>query len=161
MQCDNNGEFINLSLRTFFSSNGIAYRFSCPHTSPQNGKAERLIRTTNDIVRSLLFQASLPPRFWAEALHAATHVLNRLPTKTIAAPSPYFALHGNHPDYSSLRVFGCLCYPNTASTMPHKLSPRSSACVFFWAIPLIIRDIGAWTSLPTASSSLVTSSSMR
>jgi hypothetical protein len=33
-----------------------------------------------------------------------------------------------HPDYSSLRVFGCLCY--TASTMSHKLAPWSSACVF-------------------------------
>jgi hypothetical protein len=32
---------------------------SCPYTSAQNGKAERMIRTTNDIMRSLLFQASV------------------------------------------------------------------------------------------------------
>ena len=63
MQCDNGDEFINSSLRSFFSSNGIDYRFSCPHTSPQNGKAERLIRTTNDIVRTLLIQAKLTPPF--------------------------------------------------------------------------------------------------
>jgi hypothetical protein len=60
-----------------------------------------------------------------EALHHATDVLNRLPTKTITAPSPYFTLHNSHPDYSSLCVFGCLCYPNIASTMPHTLAPRS------------------------------------
>jgi hypothetical protein len=27
-------------------------------------------------------------------------------------------------------VFGCTCYPNTFSTTPHKLSPRSTRCVF-------------------------------
>ena len=39
LQCDNGGEFINSTLRSFFSTNGIAYHFSCPHTSPQNGKS--------------------------------------------------------------------------------------------------------------------------
>ncbi|KAK1648574.1 hypothetical protein QYE76_066379 [Lolium multiflorum] len=36
----------------------------------------------------------------------------------------------NPADYSDLRVFGCLCYPNLSATAPHKLSPRSTACVF-------------------------------
>jgi hypothetical protein len=56
------------------------------------------------------------------------------PPKPLARP-PYFALHHMHPDYLSLRVFGCLCYPNTASTMSHKLAPRSSACVFLGYSP--------------------------
>jgi hypothetical protein len=34
---------------------------SCPYTSQQNGKAERTIRTTNNVIRTLLFQASMPP----------------------------------------------------------------------------------------------------
>jgi hypothetical protein len=29
-------------------------------------------------MRTLLIQASLPPRFWAESLHTATYLLNRL-----------------------------------------------------------------------------------
>jgi hypothetical protein len=49
---------------------------------------------------------------------------------------PYFALHYTHPDYSSLHVFGCLCYSNPASTMSHKLEPRSSSCVFLGYSPL-------------------------
>ena len=43
-----------------FSSLGV---FSCVclvRISPQNGKAERMIRTTNDVVRTLLIQASTP-----------------------------------------------------------------------------------------------------
>jgi hypothetical protein len=44
---------------------------SCPYTSPHNGKAERMIRTTNDVMHTLLIQASLSPRCWAESLHTA------------------------------------------------------------------------------------------
>jgi hypothetical protein len=32
--------------------------------------------------------------------------------------------------YEHLRVFHCTCYPNTTATAPHKLSPRSTRCVF-------------------------------
>jgi hypothetical protein len=101
---------------------------SCPYTSLQNGKAERMIHTTNDIMRSLLFQASLPARYWAESLYTATYILNLLPTKAISAPTPYFALFGTTPSYAHLRVFGCACYPNTSATTPHKLI--SCRCVF-------------------------------
>uniref|UniRef100_A0A0A9BH25 Integrase catalytic domain-containing protein n=1 Tax=Arundo donax TaxID=35708 RepID=A0A0A9BH25_ARUDO len=55
VQCDNGREFNNYSARAFFLSHGIHLRMSCPYTSPQNGKAERIIRTTNNVVRSLLF----------------------------------------------------------------------------------------------------------
>jgi hypothetical protein len=40
------------------------------------------------------------------------------------------ALFGSPPSYEHLRVFGCTCYPNTSSTTAHKLSPRSTRCVF-------------------------------
>ena len=81
-------------------------------------------------MRSLLFQASLPPSYWVEALHTATYLLNRLPTTTLNSATPFFALHAQHPSYSHLRVFGCKCYPNLSATAPHKLSPRSTMCVF-------------------------------
>lgn len=83
LQCDNGGEFLNTQLRTFLSSHGVSLRLSCPHTSPQNGKAERMIRTTNDVVRSLLFQSHLPPSFWVEALNTANHLLNIRPSRSI------------------------------------------------------------------------------
>jgi hypothetical protein len=77
-----------------------------------------------------LFQASLPARCWAKNLHAATYLLNHLPTKAISAPSPHFALFGTTPSYAHLQVFGCACYPNTSATTPHELAPRSCRCVF-------------------------------
>jgi len=100
-----------------------------PHF-PQNGKAERIICTTNNIIRSLMFQASLPPSYWVEALQKATHLHNLHPTKTLNLGTPHFALHGIQPSYSHLRVFGCLCYPNLSATAINKLAPRSAMCVF-------------------------------
>jgi hypothetical protein len=89
-----------------------------------------MIRMTNDTIRTLLLQAHLPARFWAEALHTSTYLLNRLPSTACPAPTPHQALFGTPPRYDHLRVFGCACYPNTAATAPHKLAPHSTLCVF-------------------------------
>jgi histone deacetylase 1/2 len=55
VQCDNGREFYNSVALTFFLSHGVALRMSCPYTSQQNGRAERSLRTINNIVCSLLF----------------------------------------------------------------------------------------------------------
>jgi hypothetical protein len=95
---------------------------SCPDTSPHNGKAERIIRSINNVIHTLLIQASLPVRYWAEVMHTATYLLNRLSTKAIQVVCPHIALFGFAPSYEHLRVFGCACYPNTTATASHKLS---------------------------------------
>jgi hypothetical protein len=72
---------------------------SCPYNSPRNGKAERIFHTINNMLCSLLFQASIPTPYWVEGLHTATYLLNHLPTKAISMTSPYFALYGVTPSY--------------------------------------------------------------
>ncbi|WVZ85197.1 hypothetical protein U9M48_032147 [Paspalum notatum var. saurae] len=135
VQCDNGREFDNNASRSFFLTCGVQLRMSCPYTSAQNGKAERMIRSTNDVMRTLLFQASLPARFWAESLHTATYLINRLPSTASPAPTLHHALFGTPSRYDHLRVFGCVYYPNTSATAPHKLVPRSTRCVFLGYSP--------------------------
>jgi hypothetical protein len=130
LQCDNGHEFDNNTSWSFFLTHGVQLRLSCPYTSAQNGRAERMIRTTTNMLCCLLFQASLPASYWAEALHTSTHLLNRLPSKAVSHPNPHYALYGAAPSYDHLHVFGCACYPNTSATAPHKLSPRSTRCLF-------------------------------
>jgi hypothetical protein len=55
VQCDNGREFNNAKLHSLPAAHGIHIRFSCPYTSQQNGKSERIIHTVNDIVCPLLF----------------------------------------------------------------------------------------------------------
>jgi IS30 family transposase len=97
VQCDNGREFDNSLARTFLLSHGAILHMSCPHTSQQNGKAERSLRTVNNIVRSLLFQSSLPPVYWVESLNNATYLLNRHPTKTLGGLTPFFKLYAPNP----------------------------------------------------------------
>jgi histone deacetylase 1/2 len=135
VQCDNGREFDNSASRAFFLAKGVYLRVSCPYTSPQNGKAERMHRTANNVTHTLRFQASMPPTYWADALATTTHILNRLPTKTLHMSTPFFALYGTLPSYHDLCTFGCTCYPNLTATTPHKLAPGSSLCVFLGYSP--------------------------
>jgi hypothetical protein len=104
---------------------------SCPYTSSHNGKAERIICSINNVIHTLRIQASLLGRYWVEGFHTTTYLLNRLPSKMIQDACPHLALFGFAPSYEHLCVFGYACYPNTAATVPHKLAPRSTRCVFF------------------------------
>jgi hypothetical protein len=59
-QADNGIEFINTATTKFFAAQGTHLRYSCPYTSPQNGKAERIIRTLNNSIRTMLLHAPYP-----------------------------------------------------------------------------------------------------
>jgi transposase InsO family protein len=139
VQYDNGHEFKNSNLRSFFSSKGIVFHLSFPHSSPQNGKAERgirtindimctlLFRTINDIMCTLLFRTHLKPSYWVEVLHTATYLFNRCPSCPLHLITPYETLFLQSHYYSHLRIFNCLCFPNVSATPPNKLSPRSIA----------------------------------
>jgi hypothetical protein len=89
-----------------------------------------MLRTINNTIRTLLIHAFMPSAYWVEALSIATFLINRLPSTKTPNTTPFQLLHHKPPTYSDLRVFGCLCYPNTSATTTHKLSPRSVPCAF-------------------------------
>jgi histone deacetylase 1/2 len=60
IQADNGTKFVNNTLQNLFASHGIHLRLSCPYTSPQNGKAERILRTLNNISRTVLIHVHMP-----------------------------------------------------------------------------------------------------
>ncbi|GJW77100.1 ribonuclease H-like domain-containing protein [Tanacetum coccineum] len=128
LQCDHGGEYDNTRFHDLFRQNGIQFWFSCPRTSQQNGKSERMLRTINNLIRTLLFQAHIPPSYWVEALNMAAHLLNILPSTAINNEIPFAKLYNQIPTYEHLRVFGCLCYPHV--DVAHKLEPRSTPCIF-------------------------------
>jgi histone deacetylase 1/2 len=111
IQCDNGREFDNLNARSFFQSHGVLLRMSCPYTSAQNGKAERIIRTTNNVIRSLLFHAHVPPTFWTAALVWPHTCSTSSPPKP--SPSPHLTLLYLvfHPPTSTCEFSGALAIP--------------------------------------------------
>jgi hypothetical protein len=103
---------------------------SFPCTSPQNGKAEHIIRSPNNAIHSLLFQSLISACFWADTLHTTTYLLNRLPTKTPDTLCPYMTLYGTIPSYEHLCVFSYACYANLSTPVAHKVTVQSSRCIF-------------------------------
>jgi transposase InsO family protein len=65
------------------SQHGIVFCLSYPHTSSQNGKAERGIHTITNILHTLLFQGHLPAIYSVEAMHTATYLFNRRPSRPL------------------------------------------------------------------------------
>ncbi|GKC24496.1 ribonuclease H-like domain-containing protein [Tanacetum coccineum] len=92
LQCDHSGEYHNTRFHDLFCQNGIQFWFSFPRTSQQNGKSERMLRIINNLIRTLLFQAHIPPSYWVKALNMAAHLLNILPSTAINNEIPYTTL---------------------------------------------------------------------
>jgi transposase InsO family protein len=128
VQSDWGGEYE--SLNSFFRQLGISHHVSCPHTHQQNGSAERKHRHIVEVGLSLLAQASMPLKYWDQAFLAATYLINRLPSRVINNSTPLERLLNQETDYSSLRTFGCACWPNLRPYNQHKLAFRSKQCAF-------------------------------
>ncbi|KAG8500677.1 hypothetical protein CXB51_002847 [Gossypium anomalum] len=113
-----------------FANQGIIHRVSCPHTSEQNGVAERKHRHIVETGLTLLAQANLPMDYWGYAFCSAVHLINRLPTSVLDGKTPFQSLFGRAPTYDHLRVFGCCCFLYLSPFAKHKLKFRSQPSTF-------------------------------
>ena len=79
-------------------NDGTLSHRSCPHTSQQNGRAERKYHHILDTVRALFISSSLPEQFWGEAALTVVYTINRIPTLVLGTRSPYKCLYNKVPD---------------------------------------------------------------
>ncbi|WVZ95274.1 hypothetical protein U9M48_041059 [Paspalum notatum var. saurae] len=128
VQTDWGGEYEKLS--PFFTKIGIMHHVSCPHAHQQNGAAKRKHRHIVEVGLSLLAHASMPLKFWDDVFLSATFLINRIPSRVINYASPLERLFNTKPDYFSLRIFGCSCWPNLIPYNQYKLAFRSKECTF-------------------------------
>ncbi|KAJ9566231.1 hypothetical protein OSB04_002197 [Centaurea solstitialis] len=130
LRVDNAMEYKESSLITFLRSQGTISQYSCPGTSPQNGRAESKHRHILDTIRTLLISAKCPEHFWGEAAFTVVYTINRHPTRTLQNKSPYEALYGITRAYELLKVWGCACFVQLQPHEHTKLQPRSRLCLF-------------------------------
>lgn len=78
----------------------------------------------------MLYHASVPNSFWVEDFNTSFYLINSIISSKTSSQSPMELLFVRIPDYSALKVFGCLCYPYLRPYSPSKLPPRSLSCVF-------------------------------
>ena len=135
IRSDNARDYFNQFLSAYFQKEGIIHESSSVNTPQQNGIAERknghLLATT----RALLFQQHVPKTYWGEAILTATHIINRLPSKTLEFKTPIELLAKFYPDINTSnnltpKVFGCTSFVHVHSNNRGKLDPRAIKCVF-------------------------------
>jgi hypothetical protein len=127
---DGGGEFINSKLSSHFIFAGIVHQVSYPYTPEQTGMVERRHRIIRELGMTMLFHSGAPLFMWVEAFSTVVYLINRLPTSALNYETPYFTLHGNHPNYTSLRVFGSKCFPYTWDTWQNKFDSKTVICIF-------------------------------
>jgi len=117
--CNNKGHVLS-QCRTFRQKHPAI--LSPPRDSPH----------VNTATASLPFlpHSGLPLTYWPQTVTTAAYLINRLPTPILGYHSPYLKLHKISLNYRKLKCFGCLCFPRIKPYVNHKLSPKSSICVF-------------------------------
>lgn len=119
-----------LKFTELFKKKGILPYHSCPETLEQNSVVERKHQHILNVARALMFQSHLTLDYWGDSILTAVFLINKTPTPLLKNKSPYEALMAKTPDYSGLKVFGCLAYMSTSSKNRHKFQPPSKPCVF-------------------------------
>ncbi|KAJ4776116.1 hypothetical protein LUZ62_060373 [Rhynchospora pubera] len=106
----------------------IVHQMTCPYTPEQNGVSERKHRHIVELSIAIMSRACIPNSFWDEIFSSVVYLINRL--SNCNDNIPYSLLYNKQPDYSSLRILGCLCFPYTRPYNKNKLEPRALPCVF-------------------------------
>ena len=66
LRSDNGGEYIDGGFNEYCAAQGIRMEKTIPGTPQQNGVAERMNRTLNELARSIRLHARLPKTFWED-----------------------------------------------------------------------------------------------
>jgi hypothetical protein len=113
----------------FLQENGIVTQYSMPGDPQQNGVAERRNHTLVNMVRSMLSYSTLPISLWMDAVKTAVHILNRVPSKSVAK-TPYEMWTGRKPTLNYQHVWGCPTEVRIFNPSIGKLDPKTVSCHF-------------------------------
>jgi IS30 family transposase len=120
IQTDGGGEYQKMN--TFLAQNRVTHYVSCPHAHQRNGPTERKHRHIVEVALALLAQASMPLKFWDGAVTTVTYLINCTPSKVLDFATPLEHLFKQKHDYSFLKTFRCVCWPNLRSYNTHKFA---------------------------------------
>lgn len=135
VRTDNGSEFININFLNLLSQHSIIHQRSCVYTPQQNDIVQRKHRHLLQLARSLMSQDSLPEYLFA-LLPSHGHLHYQQVTYPILNwKTPYELLFYKQPNYSNLKLFGCLSFATNVKPHKHKFETRAHKCIFLGFSP--------------------------
>ena len=107
---DRGGEFLSKELTEHQDHRGTVRELTVHDSPPQNGTAERGMRTRTEQARALLLGSGLPRFLWEEAMKHSAWLQNQSPTQSLDGKMPYEARHGKKPHLAGIQEFGVAAY---------------------------------------------------
>jgi hypothetical protein len=135
LRLDGSGENTSKLFHALLAKHGIQPEYTAPHSSFQNGVAERKIRSLTQMARCMLLFCGLPGEWWADAVSFANYVSNRIPTSAVKNITPFEDFYHQKPDLSDIHIFGCPAQVLIEHHKPAKFAPRSRFCVYLGPNP--------------------------
>ena len=123
LRTDNGGEYMSTECKSYLGQKEFVMNSWYQRHLNKMVWLEQMNTTLVESVRSMLTDAKLPQKFWAEALSTAVYLRNRSPT--VAVPDSTEAWTGDKPNVKHLRVFGCAAYAQIPKDECHKLDPKA------------------------------------
>ena len=119
----------NKDVHAIFENAGYEIEVTAPDSSSSIGLAERPHRTIASAVRTMLYSAGLPLKYWPFALQYFVLIHNCLPHGS-RPDSAYTICTGKRFNVSLLRVFGCRVYSLPTKSRDTKLDVHARQGVF-------------------------------
>jgi transposase InsO family protein len=101
-----NGELVSKSMTDWCSIHGITHLLTAPHTSAQNGHAERLHHTILDKARTMRIACNAPSNLWDEFCATSAYLTNLTASSSTNGKTPSELWLGRIPDISHLCEIG-------------------------------------------------------
>jgi len=83
LRTDNGGEFLGNAFTLYLVENGIERQLAAPYAHQQNGRAERVIRTIEGRVLSMMAAVGAPRNLWGEASLACAYLFMFTPSSVL------------------------------------------------------------------------------
>lgn len=126
---DRGMEYLNNTLQSFLRKEGIQSQCTVGYAPEQNGVAERMNRTLVEAARTMMKAANLPVTLWAEAVHTAVYVFNRMVSEK-KRKTPYEIFFGKKPRKEVFYEFGCEAYVMVPYEKRQKLDDKAEKRIF-------------------------------
>lgn len=131
LRSDNGAEYKGAQFQDICKESGIRHETTVPHSPQQNGVAERMNRTLNDMARCMIEDSKITDkRIWAEAIITSCYLRNRSPNQSLGGKTPYEVFFNKAAQSDHLRVFGSRAIALEKGRRVSKFQPRGAKYTF-------------------------------